>query len=255
MRHEAIRGRRLRYPPLTPAAAMRWDTLRRMLPESLGDVLEIGCGQGGFAARLAPLSRSFLGLEPDSLSFEVSRRRAASGPVTILNVAAEQLSLHPEFDTVCAFEVLEHVEDDRAALHSWVSRLRPGGTLLVSVPAFRDRFGPSDEAVGHFRRYDPSQFAGLLSEAGLEDVRLRLYGHPIGQLLDWVRNRLAERLLRRARLATGIAERTASSGRWLQPDGPAMRFACSIICPAAVAMQRFFPNRGIALLAIARKPG
>ena len=46
------------------------------------------------------------------------------------------------FDLVVAFEVLEHIEDDHAAARDWVARLRPGGSLVVSTPAYQHRYGP-----------------------------------------------------------------------------------------------------------------
>ncbi|MEL7157397.1 MAG: methyltransferase domain-containing protein, partial [Actinomycetota bacterium] len=53
------------------------------------------------------------------------------------------------FDYVMAFEVLEHITDDRAALEEWLRRLRPGGRVLFSVPAHQRKYGDADRAVGH----------------------------------------------------------------------------------------------------------
>ena len=61
-------------PPLSPNAWLRWDVVSRLLPASASVVLEIGCGQGGFAVRLAQRYR-YVGLEPDSLSYHVANER------------------------------------------------------------------------------------------------------------------------------------------------------------------------------------
>ncbi len=87
-------------PPLTPGAAMRWDMVHRLLPIDPGDLLEIGCGQGGFAVRMAARSRTFLGVEPDPQSFATAQRRL---PGAILNIDADDLPPGQTFDTVCAF--------------------------------------------------------------------------------------------------------------------------------------------------------
>lgn len=58
---------------------------------------------------------------------------------------------------VCAFEVLEHIEDDKEALAERVTDVRPGGQLVLSVPAFQERFEPMDRHAGHFRRYSPEE--------------------------------------------------------------------------------------------------
>jgi hypothetical protein len=53
-----------------------------------------------------------------------------------------------------ALDVIEHIEDDRAALRSLRQAVRSGGVLVLSVPAFKRLYGPKDRAIGHFRRYD-----------------------------------------------------------------------------------------------------
>ena len=58
---------------------------------------------------------------------------------------------------MCAFEVLEHIDDDALALKQWREYLRPSGWLLLSVPAHQDQYGAADELVGHYRRYDATR--------------------------------------------------------------------------------------------------
>jgi SAM-dependent methyltransferase len=117
------------------------------------------------------------------------------------------------FDVVGAFEVLEHIEDDHAALEGWRDWLVPGGLLVLSVPSHGDRFGPWDVAVGHFRRYEREDLSRLLSAAGYEEVVVYSYGFPLGFVLEWARNRLAPKE------EIPMEERTARSGRLLQPAG------------------------------------
>jgi SAM-dependent methyltransferase len=116
-------------------------------------------------------------------------------------------------DVVCAFEVLEHVEDDEAALRLWGTFLRPGATLLISVPAWQRRFGPSDARVGHHRRYDRNQLRDLLLRSGYEEVRIFIYGFPLGYALEAAWDVVA----RLQRDSGSIQDRTSESGRWIQP--------------------------------------
>jgi 2-polyprenyl-3-methyl-5-hydroxy-6-metoxy-1,4-benzoquinol methylase len=69
-------------------------------------------------------------------------------------------------DAVCAFEVLEHIDEDHAVLAAWLRFIRPGGQPVLSVPAFADRFGPMDTPAGHFRRYSPYRLGDCLTAAG-----------------------------------------------------------------------------------------
>ena len=127
----------------------------------------------------------------------------------------ESLPADATFDLVCAFEVIEHIEDDRAALATWVSHVAPGGSLLLSTPADPERYGVMDEAVGHFRRYEPDALAGLLRAAGLVDVRLTLYGAPLSYVLEMGHEVIGRRMKRReaADAATTATERAQRSMR------------------------------------------
>lgn len=188
-----------RLPPLTPNAWLRFDLIRAELDRAvgrdghLGDVLEVGAGQGGVGTRLALRSR-YTGVDLDPVSVEVARHRvAASGSSgRILQGDLDDLLAHDErVDWLCAFEVLEHIHDDRDTLTGWVGRLRPGGRLLLSVPAFAERYSHADRLAGHYRRYDPAVLERLLVDVGLIDVRVRCYGVPLGYALEWGRNAVA----------------------------------------------------------------
>jgi SAM-dependent methyltransferase/glycosyltransferase involved in cell wall biosynthesis len=242
-----------RVAPLTPNAWLRYDVVERMLPAGVTDVLEIGCGQGALGVRLARRYR-YLGVEPDQASWAVARKRISeAGAGEVRNVAVDTLG-EDRFDLVCAFEVLEHIADDAAALKEWAARLRAGGWLLLSVPAYQRRYGPADELVGHFRRYDPPGLVTLLEGSGFGDIEVRHYGFPLGYLLEAARNAIGRR-----RLASGapqsVAERTAGSGRLLQPAGGTRAAAARVgTAPFRVA-QRAFPNTGTGLVVLARLVG
>jgi SAM-dependent methyltransferase len=235
--------------PLTPSAWLRYDLIQRMLPVGVADILEVGCGQGALAARLVR-RYNYLGVELDQASWSVARERlAVVGAGQVRNISFDDLGTE-QFDLVCAFEVLEHIENDAAAVKEWATKLRDGGWLLLSVPAYQDRFGPADELVGHFRRYDPGAITALLSSCGFTDILVEHYGMPLGYLLEAGRNLISKRRLGRAAPASA-AERTATSGRMLQPSGLIGVANRWVTTPFRV-LQRAFPRSGTGLVVRAR---
>jgi 2-polyprenyl-3-methyl-5-hydroxy-6-metoxy-1,4-benzoquinol methylase/glycosyltransferase involved in cell wall biosynthesis len=236
--------------PLTPNAWLRYDVITHLLPGGVTEVLEVGCGQGSLGARLAQRYR-YLGVEPDQTSWAVANRRvSATGGGEVRNVAFGALG-DERFDLVCAFEVLEHIEDDATTLKEWATRLRPGGWLLLSVPAHQRRYARADEMAGHFRRYDPAAMTALLTRCGFTDIQIRQYGFPLGYVLEAGRNQIARRRLA-ASAGQSLAERTAGSGRLLQPSGSMIGAVTRWGTAPFRVLQRAFPNTGTGLVVLAR---
>ena len=240
--------------PLTPNAWLRYDLIRRMIPSSVEDILEIGCGMGALGVRLSA-QYDYLGLEPSGESFAVAEERMArgGGRGEVRNVLAEDLPAEDRFDLVCAFEVLEHIEDDAGALKSWAGRVRPGGYLLLSVPAHQSRFSTGDEIAGHFRRYEPTGMTALLESTGFTQVEVREYGMPLGYLLEAGRNLVGRRRLAAAPGATK-EELTGASARLLQPRGALYGSVARFGTAPFRYVQRGFPRAGTGLVVRAKLP-
>lgn len=242
-----------RIAPLAANAWLRYDLIRRMIPPGVTDVLEIGCGMGAVGVRLAE-RYDYLGLEPSTESFAVAAQRIAQGGRgEVRNASAEALDPAARFDLVCAFEVLEHIEDDVAALDSWARRVRPGGWLLLSVPAHQSRYAAHDVLAGHFRRYERDELAALLEKAGFTQVESREYGMPLGYLLETARNAVGKRKLAAAPEAS-MEQRTGASARLLQPRGLLYGAVARYGTAPFRYAQRGFPRVGTGLVVRARLP-
>jgi SAM-dependent methyltransferase len=230
--------------PLSINAWLRWAGVRRLLPSEAKTVLEIGAGLGGMGAMLARRFE-YVGLEPDSVSHAIALKRIPA------QIRKERLEDHDGvYDLICAFEVLEHIEDDVDALRLWREHSRQW--LLLSVPMNQDRFGPWDERAGHFRRYSRATLSRALTEAGWELRAACAYGFPAGYVLEAARNLIA----RRGNGSATMSERTGASGRTLQP-GPALAHSTwAISLPLRVVQRPFMDtNLGIGLVALAHRTG
>ena len=239
-------------PPLTVNGWMRWALIEPLLDRRAGSVLEIGVGEGAFGVRLAERYR-YVGLELDEQALAVARRRfARAGLGTLVHGDLDALPAGERFDLVVATEVLEHYEDDVATLGLWRGRVAPGGGLILSVPAFPARFGPWDVKAGHYRRYEREELAGALEAAGFVPLAIRTYGFPLGNLLESGRDALA----RREGASGSMEERTAASGRLLQPPDRAGVLIAGAGAAGALLQRRFTKGRhGVGFVALARVRG
>ena len=217
--------------------------------EATASFLEVGCGQGALGARLSRVF-NYVAYEPDVASFRVAEKRLRfAGSGRILNSFLPN-SPDRQFDNVGAFEVLEHIEDDLEALRMWRGWIRPGGRLLLSVPAWPHRFGPGDEAVGHFRRYEPEQLKHVVGEAGYGEIEVVMYGFPLGYLLEATRDRIAG-----GRTNGPMDERTAASGRSMQPGIRLGALTRPATLPFRVVQRAFRATPiGTGLVLAARRP-
>lgn len=152
-----------------------------------GRFIEMGAGTGHMAGLF--VERGFHGTCHDlgADSREMIRRRFAGSPALQVVDDIEQLP-DEAADYLYAFEVLEHIGPDREVLDRWLRKLKPGGRILVSVPAHASKYGKSDELVGHVRRYERDQLRQLLADAGVTEIRIVNYGYPVTELTRRVSN-------------------------------------------------------------------
>lgn len=251
--NDAQRSLRSTLPALSIRAWLRLATIAPFLNRipAGARVLEVGAGIGGFACRLCR-EFDYTGLELDQTSWAIAAARVAElGTGRVIHGDLKALGPDERFALVCAFEVLEHMEDDRQTLAEWALRIAPGGALLISVPAFERRFNAWDLRAGHYRRYDPDQLRSILDEADLSDIDVRAYGAPIDLILEHARNLIA----RLYHLGGSYAARTASSGRALQPPEALAWLTRAVSAPfRRISFSAMQSRWGTGLVAFALRP-
>src|SRR5439155_2220773 len=139
----------------------------RSLPDfqTLRDVLEVGCGTGVVLAelqRLFPAGR-VVGMDLFAEGLEFARRRFNG---TLIHGDVFTHHFEQPFDLLCAFDVIEHLDDDEKILRRFWDQVRPGGHLVVTVPAHPNLWSYFDEVAYHRRRYEPAELKRKLVGAG-----------------------------------------------------------------------------------------
>ncbi len=156
-----------------------WHVNKRTLVLSLlerytrrGDrLLEVGCGAGYLSGEM---SRSGLDVVAADISPDAARftRRRGARDAMVLDATRPWPFAVESFDTVLLLDVLEHLEDDVTALKQAERTLRPGGRVILTVPAHGVLFSPWDAMVGHERRYARRRLKWAARQAGLKPLRL-----------------------------------------------------------------------------------
>lgn len=198
-------------PP--PRFLLRRARVLRMLGGGpLGKLLEVGCGAGALLHEMAGSSDEAVGIETSRQARSIAEAIALCGGGKQHVVDAPADGWNSTFDLICAFEVLEHIENDHAALQVWVNWLRAGGRICISVPAHRSRWNAGDEWAGHWRRYDRGDVERLVGSAGLELERVECYGFPLGNITEAYGARYYRQMLAEKAATASRAEATSQSG-------------------------------------------
>jgi 2-polyprenyl-3-methyl-5-hydroxy-6-metoxy-1,4-benzoquinol methylase len=199
-------------------------------------LLNIGCGSGEYNTTAHALGLRVVACEPEHNAFEIARSRAPStGPACqVYQCGLLEIGRHTEpADFIVMHDVLEHIEDDSAAVQAVHSLLVPGGTAVISVPAYQWLFGHHDVQLGHYRRYTRRSLLRLFrTDFVIESARC--YGAAFIPIALWY-SRLAK---------TGYPLASASQG----PMHAVLRLVCQV--EARIAM----PVGTSVLIRVRRKP-
>ena len=128
---------------------------------SINNVLEVGCGSGGNLKLLSNYGQLY------AMEFDKATREAANQR-NICQVREgslpNNLPFNERFDLICALDVVEHIDDDFQSIKSIAALLNPGGTLLVTVPAYQFLWSAHDVANDHKRRYTKTSLRKVFSQ-------------------------------------------------------------------------------------------
>ena len=156
---------------LVEAARYRRWLVDLALPHLGDDPLEVGSGLGHYAADWAAAGvPRFTDSEADPTRLQALRDRFDGHAVVRVRELAVPVAETAEHSAVVAYNVLEHVPDDVGALRAFAGLLRPGGRVVLVVPAFPSAMSRFDLAIGHQRRYRRRSLRAAAERAGLDEL-------------------------------------------------------------------------------------
>ena len=226
------------------------DRLRQCLPQGAPVVLEVGCSSGSMlrAIREAFPGAMLMGAEYSRRALDKAAENVAGVPLVALDIT--DCPLPPGIaDTVVILNVLEHIENDGLALEQVFRLLKPGGTLILEVPAGPGLYDGFDKSVGHWRRYAMGPLVRLCRGAGFE-VRARSHLGCLLYPVFWLGKKSNRRRLEagRERQRENV-DRVLRRGRQMKPF---MRLVFAL--EAALRRVVYLPV-GIRCLLVCTKPG
>lgn len=211
-------------------------------------ILDAGCGTGQMTKRLEAIGHA-IGLDSAQEAIDYARsrgvKRLVRGSITAPPFA------DGSFDCVLALDVIEHVDDDMGILTSLYHVIKPGGHLIITVPAFNALWSEHDEINHHKRRYRSPQLRHLIAEAGFEVDRVTYCNTAL--YLPVLLTRKAKNLWR------GLSRKRPGENRPLRSDlgdypKPINDALFSVMYAETKLMDRMDMPFGVSILAVARRP-
>jgi len=168
--------------------------LMRNLTQNLQphSILDVGCGEGSLLKSLADAhpGAAVAGAEIAENALHLARRTLPNAEFKVMDIAAHRWER--TFDLVVCADVVEHIDDDVAALRHMAEMVNPGGYIVVAT--LQGRMRCFETTIGHLRNYAPGELQRKMGQAGLNVDRVVEWGFPLysplyRNLLEFLGNR------------------------------------------------------------------
>jgi 2-polyprenyl-3-methyl-5-hydroxy-6-metoxy-1,4-benzoquinol methylase len=233
-----------RHPWWQARAALTLRLLRQTGVQPRARVLDAGCGWGVTLAALESHGYQASGMDISPRALE---RLDRPGRTLIEADLTQPIECPVEpFDAVLALDVIEHIDEDFAALARLGSLARPGGLVVVSVPALPELFTEFDTIQGHRRRYQPDTLRAAFGASGLDVERVFWWGR---WLVPTLRRQRARPRGRAGESPTEVYRRYLQLPPWPLPWAARVAFALE----QGPALRGRLKS-GTSLFAVARRP-
>ncbi len=141
-------------------------------------ILEIGCGDGVVMEQFSDeLHMSIDGCDINNAAF--TNFHPVPGKIFLYNIYDCHPAMVGQYDLVLLLDVIEHIDDDKDFLTQALMHLKPGGLVVIGVPAYNFLFSSYDELMGHKRRYSRKALNLLFAKVNLETIKIGYWGFSL----------------------------------------------------------------------------
>ncbi|HEX3725201.1 MAG TPA: class I SAM-dependent methyltransferase [Pirellulales bacterium] len=186
-----LRSRVRRHPWWLERGALTLSLLERLGIEPPARVLDVGCGWGVTLELLEQSGYQATGLDISHAALD--QLDSPGRQLVEADLTQAIPSGAPQFDAILALDVIEHLDDDAAALRQLASLVRPGGYAVVSVPALPDLYTEFDAVQGHRRRYLPETLRAAFQGSKLDVRQIFWWGQWLVRVVRQQRRKVASR--------------------------------------------------------------
>ena len=173
--------------------------LSKIVKSSDSQLLEVGSGTGGNLEILSSLGKvSAMEMNPEAR--RLAQQKAGALATIVYGRCPDEIPFPDDtFDVICMFDVLEHIARDSECLTALKGKLRPGGKIIITVPAYQWMWGPHDDHLHHVRRYTAKSLRESLKASGFQVSRISYFNTLLFPLAAAAR--LKDKLLKGERAA------------------------------------------------------
>lgn len=154
---------------------MRYLTKMLKSQHASGAFLDIGCGTG----QTIKATEEAIDCIVDGLDLDISLLESApkiQGTLMVANIMDDDLNIGKAYDVILLLDVIEHIENDKSFLQKTMRLLKPGGIIIINVPAFQSLYSRYDLVLGHQRRHTSRSLSQCATAVGLEILDVRYWG-------------------------------------------------------------------------------
>ena len=186
-----------------------FDYLIRGLPKNMF-FLDIGLGGGNFCLDLAKAGFNGEGMDisDEAVKIAKSKLKEYNKQVSVYKQNLFAKTEMEKYDFISAFEILEHIEDDNAAVKKINLLLKKNGCFVWSVPAHQKKFSALDKWAGHFRRYEKTDIEKLMRQNNFFIKNIYSYGFPLINILQFIQKKITKQ----SSISENQEENTKQSG-------------------------------------------